>query len=94
MRQLGDALQKQLKGKPVGETLGRILGSVRIGKNRGNRGPADDEQGLPRGQAKPDAEEEAPPERATKAATRTWTISSARRGRRLAGAWLAGGAKS
>ena len=34
VRQLGDAIQKKFKGKPVGEALGRFLGNVEI-KRRG-----------------------------------------------------------
>lgn len=37
VRQLGDAIQKKLKGKPVGEALGRFLGNVEI-KRRGGGG--------------------------------------------------------
>ncbi len=61
VNQIGDMLQKNLKGKPVGEALGRILGSVKIGKQRdeegGAGGPADDN---PQTAAEP----EAAPERA------------------------------
>jgi AsmA protein len=31
VKQLGDVIQKKFKGKPVGEAIGRFLGSVRIG---------------------------------------------------------------
>jgi AsmA protein len=60
INQIGDVLQKKLKGKPVGEALGRILGGVRIGNERGNGGGAEAEP--PAKQAEPDAEEEAPEE--------------------------------
>ena len=40
INQIGDVLQKKLKGKPVGEAIGRILGGVRIGNERGNGGGA------------------------------------------------------
>lgn len=55
INQIGDVLQKKLKGKPVGEAIGRILGGVRIGNER------QDGQGGPANEAAPDAEE-APPE--------------------------------
>jgi len=35
--QIGDALQKKFKGKPVGEAIGRFLGNVQIGP-RGEKG--------------------------------------------------------
>ena len=60
INQIGDVLQKKLKGKPVGEALGRILGGVRIGNERGNGGGAEAEP--PAKQAEPDAEDEAPEE--------------------------------
>ena len=34
INQIGDVLQKKLKGKPVGEAIGRILGGVRIHLDR------------------------------------------------------------
>ena len=55
INQIGDVLQKKLKGKPVGEAIGRILGGVRIGNERGNGGGAEAEP--PAKQAEPDAEE-------------------------------------
>ena len=39
INQIGDALQKKFKGKPVGEALGRFLGNVQIGP-RGDGGDA------------------------------------------------------
>ena len=60
INQIGDVLQKKLKGKPVGEAIGRILGGVRIGNERSNGGGAEAEP--PANQAEPDAEEEAPEE--------------------------------
>lgn len=36
VRQIGEALQKKFKGKPVGEALGRFLGNVQIGPEGGN----------------------------------------------------------
>jgi AsmA protein len=53
INQIGDVLQKKLKGKPVGEAIGRILGGVRIGNERENG------QGGPANEAEPN-EEEAP----------------------------------
>jgi AsmA protein len=38
VNQIGEMLQQNLKGKPVGEAIGRILGSVKIGKDRGKDG--------------------------------------------------------
>jgi AsmA protein len=55
INQIGDVLQKKLKGKPVGEAIGRILGGVRIGNERGNGGGGGAEP--PAKQAEPDAEE-------------------------------------
>ena len=55
INQIGDVLQKKLKGKPVGEAIGRMLGGVRIGNDRVNG------QGGPAGEAEPD-EEGAPPQ--------------------------------
>ncbi len=40
INQIGDALQKKFKGKPVGEAIGRILGGVRVGKDRDDGGGA------------------------------------------------------
>ena len=36
VRQIGDALQKKFKGKPVGEAIGRFLGNVQIGPEGGD----------------------------------------------------------
>ena len=55
INQIGDVLQKKLKGKPVGEAIGRILGGVRIGNERENG------QGGPANEAEQN-EEEAPPQ--------------------------------
>jgi AsmA protein len=38
VKQIGDVLQKKFKGKPVGEAIGRLLGSVRIGPQAGEQG--------------------------------------------------------
>ncbi|MGZ8417331.1 MAG: AsmA family protein [Methyloceanibacter sp.] len=40
INQIGDALQKKFKGKPVGEAIGRFLGNVQIGP-RGENGGGD-----------------------------------------------------
>ena len=34
-KQIGDAIQKKFKGKPVGEAIGRFLGNVQIGRHGG-----------------------------------------------------------
>ncbi len=59
INQIGDVLQKKLKGKPVGEAIGRILGGVRVGNERGNGGGGQNAK-PPANQEEPD--EEAPPE--------------------------------
>ena len=42
VRQIGEALQKKFKGKPVGEALGRFLGNVQIGpEGEGEDGAAE-----------------------------------------------------
>jgi hypothetical protein len=38
VRQIGEALQKKFKGKPVGEAIGRFLGNVQIGPEGDNDG--------------------------------------------------------
>jgi AsmA protein len=40
VRQLGDAIKKNFKGKPVGEALGRFLGNVEIKRRGGGDGGA------------------------------------------------------
>jgi AsmA protein len=52
VNQIGEILQKKLKGKPVGEAIGRFLGSVRIGTEQQN---SEEESGRP-GEAPPSAE--------------------------------------
>jgi AsmA protein len=42
VKQLGDVIQKKFKGKPVGEAIGRFLGSVRIGPHAGEQAPPAD----------------------------------------------------
>jgi hypothetical protein len=70
VNQIGEMLQKNLKGKPVGEAIGRILGKVKIGKGRdaeeGAGGPAEEnpQTAGPAGEAPAESaeprEEEAP----------------------------------
>ncbi len=45
VRQIGDALQKKFKGKPVGEAIGRFLGNVQIGPRDDGEGGAAEPQG-------------------------------------------------
>jgi AsmA protein len=41
VNQIGEALQKKFKGKPVGEAIGRLLGNVRVGpRNKDAQGDA------------------------------------------------------
>jgi AsmA protein len=44
VRQIGEALQKKFKGKPVGEAIGRFLGNVQIGPEGDNDGGAAEPQ--------------------------------------------------
>jgi hypothetical protein len=44
VRQIGEALQKKFKGKPVGEAIGRFLGNVQIGPEGENDGGAAEPQ--------------------------------------------------
>jgi AsmA protein len=56
VNQIGELLQKNLKGKPVGEAIGRMLGNIRIGGGRGN---SDDDDAAPlQRRAEPQAEPE------------------------------------
>lgn len=57
VKQIGDAIQKKFKGKPAGEAIGRLLGSIRIGKDRGEAG-ADQPDGGPPAAGKPNAQAE------------------------------------
>jgi len=61
INQIGDVLQKKFKGKPVGEAIGRILGGVRIGKDRGNGADAQNAKPPTDQDEEPDAEK-APPQ--------------------------------
>ena len=64
INQIGEALQKKFKGKPVGEAIGRFLGNVQIGPRNG-AGSADvepqtnkqrsDKKDSPQGQPAPEA---------------------------------------
>jgi AsmA protein len=68
VKQLGTILQKKLKGKPVGEAIGRLLGGVQIGPRAesGDAPPAEDggapqsSEPKPGAQAAPAQPEEAP----------------------------------
>ena len=53
VKEIGDAVQKKFKGKPMGEAIGKMLGSVRIGKNRNNAADDDADGGEPAAAAKP-----------------------------------------
>jgi len=57
VNQIGDALQKKFKGKPVGEALGRFLGNVQIGPRRGEKPAPKQRQAPPQAQAEPQADE-------------------------------------
>lgn len=68
VKQIGDVIQKKFKGKPVGEAIGRMLGSVRIGKDRGDaegNGPGGGDGGGAEppagGRPSPQAEKATPP---------------------------------
>ncbi len=63
VNQIGEMLQKNLKGKPVGEAIGRMLGNIRIGGARGSNGRSsnnDDDDGAapPERHAEPEAQPE------------------------------------
>jgi AsmA protein len=66
VNQIGEMLQKNLKGKPVGEAIGRMLGNIRIGGGRkadGNDGaepPA--RHAEPQAEPEPDSEEPIDPD--------------------------------
>ncbi len=59
VKQIGNALQKRFKGKPVGEAIGRLLGNVQIRPRGGGEGgpPARQKQS---GKSKPPQAEPAP----------------------------------
>jgi AsmA protein len=62
VRQIGEALQKKFKGKPVGEAIGRFLGNVQIGpEGEGEDGAAEPQANRkrPKKQAPPAAQPEA-----------------------------------
>jgi AsmA protein len=61
INQIGDVLQKKFKGKPVGKAIGRMLGGVRIGKDRTD-GAGAQNANPPANQEEPDAEESPPQE--------------------------------
>jgi len=60
VNQIGELLQKNLKGKPVGEAIGRMLGNIRIGGGRGNSDDSNDDSAAapPQRQAEPQQEPE------------------------------------
>jgi AsmA protein len=62
INQIGDVVQKKFKGKPVGEAIGRMLGGVRIGKDRGNGAGAQNAKPPANQEEEPDAEEAPPAE--------------------------------
>jgi AsmA protein len=57
VNQIGKAIQKKFKGKPVGEAIGRILGDIKIEQRGGGDSSKKDAP-----KAKPDAPEEPEPE--------------------------------
>lgn len=61
VKQIGDALQKKFKGKPAGEAIGRLLGSIRIGKDRDEAGGEPGGEPPAAGRPSPHAEKAAPP---------------------------------
>ena len=56
VKQIGDALQKKFKGKPVGEAIGRFLGNVQIGPG----GDDGEDGGEPQGNRKRSGKRENP----------------------------------
>jgi len=63
VKQIGKALQKKFKGKPVGEAIGRLLGDIQI-ESRGEDGKKKSRQAKPDGDAGPvEQSEGAEPER-------------------------------
>lgn len=61
VNEIGGVIQKKFKGKPVGEAIGRILGGVHIGTNRGN-GQAAPSGEASSNKAEPNSEEGPPQE--------------------------------
>jgi AsmA protein len=57
VNQSGEMLQKNLKGKPVGEAIGRMLGNIRIGGGR-DKPDGDDDAAAPQRRAEPQPEPE------------------------------------
>jgi AsmA protein len=57
VNQIGEMLQKNLKGKPVGEAIGRMLGNIRIGGGR-DKPDGDDDAAAPQRRAEPQPEPE------------------------------------
>ena len=68
VKQIGDVLQKKFKGKPAGEAFGRLLGSIRIGKDRGEAGAEQPDDAPPAaGKPSPQTEKATPPAAADEA---------------------------
>ena len=62
VNQIGEMLQKNLKGKPVGEAIGRMLGNIRIGGARSSNGRSSNNDGDGDGAAPPERRAEPQPE--------------------------------
>jgi AsmA protein len=62
VNQIGKAIQKKFKGKPVGEAIGRILGDIKIEQRGGESGGETPPSKKEAPQAKPDAPEQTEPE--------------------------------
>lgn len=68
VKQIGDVLQKKFKGKPAGEAIGRLLGSIRIGKDRGEAGAEQPDDAPPAAvKPSPQTEKATPPAAADEA---------------------------
>jgi AsmA protein len=65
INRLGDMLQKKFKGKPVGEAIGRMLGGVRVGKDRTDGADVQNANPPANHEEEPDAAE-APPQESGK----------------------------
>jgi AsmA protein len=65
INRLGDMLQKKFKGKPVGEAIGRMLGGVRVGKDRTDSAGVQNANPPANHEEEPDAAE-APPQESGK----------------------------
>jgi AsmA protein len=65
INQIGEALQKKFKGKPVGEAIGRFLGNVQIAPRNGNGGGDVDPQSNKQRSGKKDSPQAQPEAGAT-----------------------------